>query len=107
LTLSLTDSVPESGIIVCNIISGEIAKKARLEVLLDDGYWPAFSTNKSRSHKANWQHVGEGFVKELDFSQVWLRLNEADEGEKDDIIGQWKGDTKAFLQSCLVSVYSE
>jgi Ca2+-dependent lipid-binding protein len=82
--------------------SGTLAKKARLEVLLDDGYWPCLSTLKSRSASAVWEYVGEGFIKEVDFSRVWLRLNEADEGEKDDIIGEWKGDAKQFLKSTLV-----
>jgi hypothetical protein len=82
--------------------SGTLAKKARLEVLLDDGYWPCLSTLKSRSPHAVWEYVGEGFIKEVDFSRVWLRLNEADEGEKDDVIGEWKGDAKSFLKSTLV-----
>ena len=93
----------ESGIIVFNVKSGELTKKARLEVLLDEGYWPAFSTAKAHGHRAAWEHVGEGFLKELDFGRVWLRLNEADEGEKDDIVGEWKGDAKAFLGQTLVS----
>jgi hypothetical protein len=71
---------------------------------LDDGYWPCFTTVKARSTHAQWEHVGEGFVKELDFGRVWLRLNEAHEGEKDDIIAEWKGDAKAFLQSSLVCI---
>ncbi|KAK0233307.1 C2 domain-containing protein [Armillaria fumosa] len=91
----------QSGIIVFNIISGHLAKKARVEVLLDDGYWPCFSTPRARSTKVQWDYVGEGFLKELDFGQVWLRLNDADEGDKDDIIAQYKGDAKAFLQSTL------
>ena len=41
-------------------------------------------------------------IKELDFSRVWLRLNEADEGDKDDIIAQWRGDAKDFLEKTLV-----
>lgn len=88
--------------IVFNVISGQIIKKARLEVLMDDGYWPAFTTAKSPSTHARWQHVGEGFVKELDFGRVWLRLNENDEGGKDEIIAEWKGDAKAFLEATLV-----
>ena len=84
------------------MISGSLIKKARLEVLLDDGYWPCLSTVKARSPNATWEYVGEGFVKEVDFSRVWLRLNEADEGEKDDVIGEWKGDAKQFLKSTLV-----
>ncbi|KAJ7693677.1 C2 domain-containing protein [Mycena rosella] len=91
----------QSGVIVFNVLSGNLAKKARLEVLLDDGYWPCFSTVRARSSNAEWETVGEGFVKELDFGRVWLRLNEAEEGDKDDIIAEWKGDAKAFLQSTL------
>ncbi|KAH7915157.1 C2 domain-containing protein [Hygrophoropsis aurantiaca] len=91
----------QSGVIIFNVLSGQIRKKARLEVCLDDGYWPAFSTGRARGTHAQWQHVGEGFVKELDFGRVWLRLNENAEGEKDDIIAEWKGDTKAFLEATL------
>lgn len=87
-----------------NVVSGHLTKKARLEVLMDDGYWPAFSTIKARSTNAQWQHVGEGFIKELDFGRVWLRLNENDEGDKDNIIAEWKGDAKAFLESTLVRI---
>ena len=73
-----------------------------MEVLLDDGYWPVFSTVRARGSHAQWDHVGEGFIKELDFGRVWLRLNEADEGDKDDIIAEWKGDAKKFLEATLV-----
>lgn len=93
----------ESGIIIFNVLSGKLQQKARLEVLLDDGYWPAFSTVKARSTHAQWQHVGEGFIKELDFGRVWLRLNENAEGDKDDIIAEWKGGAKSFLEATLVS----
>ncbi|KAG6371667.1 C2 domain-containing protein [Boletus reticuloceps] len=91
----------QSGIIIFNILSGKLQRKARLEVLLDDGYWPAFSTIKARSTHAMWQHVGEGVIKELDFGRVWLRLNESADGDKDDIIAEWKGDAKLFLQTTL------
>lgn len=84
-------------------MGGQLRKKARLEVLLDDAYWPAFSTVRARSTNADWQYIGEGFIKELDFGRVWLRLNEADEGDKDDIIAEFKGDAKDFLQKTLVS----
>ncbi len=95
-------SLAESGIIIFNVVSGQLSKKARVEVLLDDGYWPCFSTNRARSTKAQWDYVGEGFLKELDFGQVWLRLNEADEGDKDDVIAEWRGDAKDFLKATMV-----
>ena len=71
---------------------------------MDDGYWPCFSTTKARSTNAQWDYVGEGFLKEIDFGRVWLRLNEANEGEKDDIIAEWKGDAKPFLQATLAGL---
>lgn len=106
LCFRLTQHATESGIIVFNAISGDLHKKARLEVLLDDGYWPCFSTVKARSTHAQWDYVGEGFIKEVDFGRVWLRLNEADENEKDDVIAEWKGDAKEFLQATMVCPYS-
>ncbi|KAF9452575.1 transmembrane protein [Macrolepiota fuliginosa MF-IS2] len=91
----------QSGIVVFDIISGHIAKKSRLEVLLDNDYWPSFSTNKSSSTNAQWGYIGEGFIKEIDFSQIRLRLNEADEGAKEDIVGEWKGEAKSFLEKAI------
>lgn len=91
----------QSGIIIFHILSGQLHKKARLEVLLDDGYWPAFSTIKARSTRAQWQYVGEAFIKELDFGRIWLRLNENAEGDKDDIIAEWKGNAKPFVDATL------
>ncbi|KAG8744411.1 hypothetical protein FRC10_010189 [Ceratobasidium sp. 414] len=91
----------QSGILVFNIIDGQIAKKAKLEVLLDDGYWPVFTTERARSIQAHWEQVGEGFIKELDFGRVWLRLNENDEDEKESILAEYKIDAKAFLEQSL------
>ena len=88
--------------VVFNITTAQLSKKARLEVLLDDAYWPAFTTSMSRSSRVNWDYTGEGFIKELDFGRVWLRFNEADEGTKDDIIAEWKEDAKKFLQEAMV-----
>lgn len=86
-----------------DIVSGRLAKKARLEILMDDGYWPVFGTPKARSTEARWDMIGEGFIKELDFGRVWLRLNENDDGDREDIIAEFKGDAKAFLERALVS----
>ncbi|KAF8525146.1 tricalbin [Hysterangium stoloniferum] len=91
----------QSGIIVFNLISGQLAKKARLEVLLDEGYWPVVVTPKARSTNAKFNMAGEGFVKELDFGHVWLKLNGANDDEKEDVIAEFKMDVKPFLEQCL------
>lgn len=49
--------------------------------------------------------VGEGFIKEVDFGRVWLRLNEAPDDEKDAVVAEWKGDAKAFLKTTLVGIH--
>ncbi|KAG8844129.1 hypothetical protein FRB91_002847 [Serendipita sp. 411] len=90
-----------SGVIVFDIVSGHIAKKGRLEILMDDGYWPVFTTEKARTTSPKWDMVGEGFIKELDFGRVWLRLNTNGEGEKEDIIAEFKQDAKPFLAKAL------
>lgn len=89
----------QSGIAIFHIISGHLQRKARLEVLLDDGYWPCFSTVKARSTHAQWGYVGEGFIKEIDFSRVWLRLCESDDADKGEVLAEWKGEAKAFLEN--------
>jgi len=89
---------------VFHIISGQISKKARLEVLLDDGYWPCFGTFKARSHHAQWDYVGEGFMKEVDFGKVWFRLNEADSDDnKEDIVAVTELPAKEFLTRAMES----
>ena len=71
-------------------------------MLLDDGYWPVVATPKSRSPHAHFDLVGEGFVKELDFGRVWLRLNETEDGERENIIAELKVEVRSFLEQALV-----
>jgi Ca2+-dependent lipid-binding protein len=71
---------------------------------MDDGYWPVFGTPKARSMDAKWDMVGEGFIKELDFGRVWLRLNENDDEEKEVTLAEYKGEAKEFLDRALVSL---
>jgi Ca2+-dependent lipid-binding protein len=99
---SILTFIVESGIAIFHIISGHLQRKARLEVLLDDGYWPCFSTVKARSTHAQWGYVGEGFIKEIDFSRVWLRLCESDDADKGEVLAEWKGEAKAFLENTTV-----
>jgi len=60
------------------------------------------STVKSRRNDAQWDYVGEGFMKEIDFGLVSLRLNGAAEGERDDLGPEYKENAKTFLQNTLV-----
>ncbi len=80
-----------------------MSRRGRLELLLDDSYWPFFGTEKARSsHNNTWDQVGEGFVKELDFSRLRLRMNENADGEKEEVFAELAVDTKNFLDQTLV-----
>lgn len=60
------------------------------------------TTTMTTDHSLTVQ-IGEGFVRELDFSRIWIRINAADDdSEKEEVIAEYKTDTRAFLEHCLV-----
>ncbi|GAA5974459.1 hypothetical protein JCM11641_003227 [Rhodosporidiobolus odoratus] len=92
----------QTGVLAFQVISGQLGKKgARLEVLFDDGYWPAFSTEASRSTHNTWDEIGEVLIRELDFSQIHLALNTAEKDTRSDIIAQTSIDMNQFLEQAL------
>ncbi|GAA5948387.1 hypothetical protein JCM10213_004407 [Rhodosporidiobolus nylandii] len=92
----------QTGLLVFQVISGQLAKKgARLEVLFDDGYWPAFSTEAARSTHVTFDEIGETVIRELDFSQIHLALNTAEKDTRTDIIAQTTVDMNQFLEQAL------
>ncbi|WAQ89720.1 hypothetical protein PtA15_11A411 [Puccinia triticina] len=92
----------QSGILVFNIIGGVIARKnARLEFLFDDGYWPSYSTEPSKSTNPRWDETGESFIRELDWSRCILKLNVADKDTREEVYAEYTSDLKDFLNDCL------
>ncbi|KAL8286655.1 hypothetical protein RQP46_004183 [Phenoliferia psychrophenolica] len=94
----------ESGILAIHIISGSLSRAgARLEVLFDDGYWPSYASETSASRHAIWDEVGECFIRELDYSQIILRLNTAERETREHIVATRTIDMNAFLEATLDS----
>ncbi|KAH8928049.1 hypothetical protein BT69DRAFT_651519 [Atractiella rhizophila] len=92
----------QSGLFLFHITSGTLAKKgARLEVLINDGYWPAYTTERARSTHATFDEVGECFIKELDFATIRLALNESEHDNADEIYADFRTDLKAFMDETL------
>ena len=89
-----------------DVVSGQLARKGRLEILIDDASWPVFSTPKARTNSVTWDQVGEGFFKELEFGRVWIRINADPEGDKEEIIAEFRCEAKQFLERALVSLVS-
>lgn len=91
----------QSGVLVFQVIEGTLARKGALEVLFDDGYWPAYTSERARSAHQRWDQVGEGFVRELDFGRTWLRINANDDTQKEDIVAEVQMETREFLEQAL------
>ena len=101
----LTDK--EAGVLVFQLVEGELPRKARLELYVDDALYPAFISSKARSARQTFDEIGEGFVRELEFSRLNLRITHGGEDgvgqmKGDDILAEFACDTKELLDSCLV-----
>lgn len=59
------------------------------------------STEHARSTKAVWDEIGEAFIRELDYSQIILKLNTAEKDTREEIIASHTMDMNAFLEACL------
>lgn len=88
----------QSGIIVFNLIKGEILRsRAQLEVVFDDSYWAAHTTERRKQY--DWDEVGEAVIRELDVSNVWFRLRT---GKRDsDVFAEYTCTTKSLLERAL------
>ncbi|KDE05686.1 hypothetical protein MVLG_03920 [Microbotryum lychnidis-dioicae p1A1 Lamole] len=92
----------QTGVLAFQIISGQLSRKgARLEVLFDDGYWPAYSSEPARSTHAVWDEIGEAVIRELNFSNMILKLNAAEKETREDIVASATIPVYQFLTSCL------
>lgn len=94
----------QSGILVFQVIEGKLARKGALEILFDEGYYPTYTSERSRSNHVKWDQVGEGFVRELDFGRTLLRINADPEADAPDVVAELRMNTKDFLEQTLNKV---
>ncbi|WFD29258.1 hypothetical protein MSPP1_000265 [Malassezia sp. CBS 17886] len=88
-----------SGIVAFNLIQGEIPKpRSQLEIVFDDSYWPAYTTER-RKQKYTWDEVGEAVIRELDVSNVWLRLRNGPADE--NVYAEYRCSTRELLEKTL------
>lgn len=88
------------------IIEGKFAHSdVQLEVLIDDMVFPSYTSSKARQRSHKFGETGDAFIRELDVSQITLRLTEKTDkkGETDPehVIAKLKGPTLTTLQQCL------
>jgi hypothetical protein len=91
---------------VFKIIEGTFAQSdLQLEVLMDDMLFPSYISSKARQRTHTFGEIGDAFVREIDVSQITLRLTEKSdkrgEGDRDYVIAKLKGPTLMVLKQCL------
>jgi hypothetical protein len=47
----------ESGLLVFQLVSGNLARRGVVEIMFDDGYWPSFTSTRARSNHQKWDQV--------------------------------------------------
>ncbi|OKL63539.1 hypothetical protein UA08_01208 [Talaromyces atroroseus] len=93
----------ESGLVVFKVIDGQLSHaNVYLEVIVDDHMFPSYTSMKIKSKTATFEDVGDAFIRELDMSQITLRLVEGtSDKEEKHVLAQLTGDTLTTLQRCL------
>ncbi|KAL9000237.1 MAG: hypothetical protein Q9169_001139 [Polycauliona sp. 2 TL-2023] len=97
----------ESGLLIFKLIDGTLAHSdVRVEVVMDDMVFPAFSSAKVKSKHTTFGETGDAFVRELDFSKITLRLREktdkkGEEDKSDATTAKLTGSTLETLLRCL------
>ena len=77
----------DSGFLIFDIIEGNVNHVGcYLQILFDDYAHPAYVTQKARSKHVKWAETGEGFVRELQASNIFMRLNKEELGDADDVV---------------------
>ncbi|KAI9841404.1 MAG: hypothetical protein M1837_000737 [Sclerophora amabilis] len=75
----------KSGLIVFKLIEGDMThSNCQVEVLIDDMLFPSYISSKARSRHTKFDEVGDTFVRELDVSQITLRLRQKSDSRGDD-----------------------
>ncbi|KAI9759882.1 MAG: hypothetical protein M4579_002007 [Chaenotheca gracillima] len=107
LRLSADDlSKYKCGLIVFKLHEAEMThSNCALEVLMDDMLFPSFISSKGRSRRVKFDEIGDAMVRELDVSQITLRLRQKSDSKGDDkpdhTLGKMTGNTLDTLKQCL------
>ncbi|BFZ55473.1 Tricalbin-2 [Savitreella phatthalungensis] len=91
----------QSGFLVVDLLEGDFAHSgAYLQVFLDDYLYSSYSSAKVRSRHVQWNNeTMDVFVRELDLSQIQLRVNESHENTSDaETLGEAADSTLSILK---------
>ncbi|KAK9448882.1 C2 domain-containing protein [Limtongia smithiae] len=92
----------QSGLLVFKIMSGTFSKPdVYIQVFFDDQLYPSYVTGRSHGRKSKFEEVGDGLIRELEFSKITIRAvtkDTAKRSDTDDVIAEFTGSTLARLK---------
>jgi len=91
-----------SSLVTFDLASGQLARKGRVQILLEDPSWSALCAATARTDSATPEQFGEGSLQELEFERLWIKFD----GQGNDfpeILADFKCQAKQFLENALVS----
>lgn len=69
----------DCGILVVNIKEATIDRKdVSVDLYIDNGLYPVFSTNRCKTANPDWNQVTDVFIKELDFAKLSFHIKQSD-----------------------------
>ncbi|KAK7204282.1 C2 domain-containing protein [Myxozyma melibiosi] len=93
----------DSGLIVFKIIEGSFSKnEVFVQVFFDDFLFPSYVSGRTHGRKAKFEEVGDGFIRELEWSKIHIRVTTKEQSTRDDtegVIASTTGSTLAHLKS--------
>ena len=90
-----------SGLIVFEV-SGHLARKGRVQILLEDPTWSAIRAGMARTEIIAPEQIATDSLQELEFENLWIKFD-GPAGDINEIITDLKSDAKQFLEIALVS----
>ncbi|KAK9470752.1 C2 domain-containing protein [Dipodascopsis tothii] len=93
----------DSGLLVYKVIEGQVGhSETFFQVFFDDFLYPSYVSSRSTGRHTKWEEVGDGLVRQLEWSRFELRLTTKERALRNDdegVIATYTGSTLAVLKN--------
>ncbi|GES95782.1 C2 domain-containing protein [Rhizophagus clarus] len=95
----------QTGIFIVNINRAKLEKReTSVDIYVDNGIFPVYSTNRHKSANPQYEEVTDVFIKELDFSKLIFHIKQ---GDNKNPIGTVECEARELLENCLKSTQED
>ncbi|KAK9469596.1 C2 domain-containing protein [Lipomyces arxii] len=92
----------ESGLLIFKVLEGSFSKSGvYVQIYFDDFLFPSYVSGRANGRKARFEEVGDGLIRELDWSKMHIRLTSkanSVRSDDDNVIASMTGSTLAHLK---------